>query len=193
MGLSASFRFLRSANEAERRQRKASACLPPGKLGDVITDVLAALMEAFELGIGEVEGVDLLDALGTEHAGKRREDALFAILAAHEGGCGKHGVLVMQDGSADAHSGIGHGIFGAALALVGYIAAFARKLLDLCLVKAILLGIFARKLRKRLAGDGRGLPGGNLAKAVLTDHISIDGLGTDAAFLGNLGMQARGI
>ena len=89
---------MRSANEAERRLRGAGACLPPGKLGDVITDVLAALMEAFELGIGEVESVDLLDALGTNYAGERREDALFAILAAHEGGCGKYGVLVVQGG-----------------------------------------------------------------------------------------------
>ena len=95
MGFSASFRFLRSANEAEWQQRGAGAwaaargrrlggcegpapgrlrgagaCLPPGKLGDVITDVLAALMEAFELGIGEVESVDLLDALGTNYAGE---------------------------------------------------------------------------------------------------------------------------
>ena len=63
---------------APGRLRGAGACLPPGKLGDVITDVLAALMEAFELGIGEVESVDLLDALGTNYAGERREDALFA-------------------------------------------------------------------------------------------------------------------
>ena len=114
-------------------------------------------------------------------------------LAAHEGGCGKYGVLVVQHGSADARSGIGHGVLGAALALIGHIAALACKFLDFCLVKAILLGIFARKLRKRLAGDGRGLPGGNLAKAVLANHISIDGLGADAAFLGNLGMQTRRI
>lgn len=77
MGFSASFSFLRSVNEAEWQQRRpapgrlrgAGACLPPGKLGDVITDVLAALMEAFELGIGEVESVDLLNALGTNYAG----------------------------------------------------------------------------------------------------------------------------
>ena len=81
--------------------RRVSARLPPGELGDVIADVLAALAEAFELGIGEVESVDLLDALGADHAGQRREDALFAILAAHEGGCGKHGVLVVQHGGAD--------------------------------------------------------------------------------------------
>ena len=169
------------------------ARLPPGELGDVVADVLAALMESLELGIGEVEGVDLLDALGADHTGQRREDTLFAILAAHERGGGKHGVLVVEHGGANARGGIGDGVLGAALALIGHIAALARKLFDLRLVKTVLIGVFACKLGKRLAGDGRGFPSGDLAKSMLADHVGVDGFGADAAFLGDLGMQTCGI
>ena len=42
--------------------------VPPVEPGDVVADVLAALVEALELVLGKVEFVDLLDALGTYHA-----------------------------------------------------------------------------------------------------------------------------
>ena len=155
--------------------------------------MLAALVEALELVLGQVQRVDLLDALGTDHARQGGEDALLAILAGHERGGGKHGVLVMQHGGADARGGVGDGVLGALLALVGHIAALACELLDLHVVEGVLVGVLGLKLVKALAGDGCGLKGGQLAKAVLADHVGVDGLGTHADLLGDLGAQTGGV
>ena len=150
-------------------------------------------MEALELVLGQVERVDLLDALGTDHTRQGGKDALLAILAGHERGGRKHGVLVVQHGSADAHGGVGDGVLGALLALVGYVAALACELLDLHVVEGVLVGVLGLKLVKALAGDGCGLKGGQLAKAVLADHVGVDGFGTHADLLGDLGAQAGGV
>ena len=150
-------------------------------------------MEALELILGQVERVDLLDALGTDYARQGGKDALLAILAGHERGGGKHGVLVVQHGGADARGGVGDGVLGALLALVGHIAALARELLDLHVVEGVLVGVLGLKLVEALAGDGRGLKGGQLAKAVLADHVGVDGLGAHADLLGDLGAQAGGV
>lgn len=167
--------------------------LPPGELCDVVADVLAALVEALELGLGKVEGVDLLDALGADHARERGVDALLAVLAGHEGGGGEHGVLVVEHGGADARGGVGNGVLGAALAGVGHVASLARELLDLHVVKGVLLGVLGLELGELLAGDRGGLEGGQLAKTVLADHVGVDGLGAHADLLGDLGVQARGV
>ena len=156
-------------------------------------DVLAALVKALELVLGQVERVDLLDALGTDHARQGGKDTLLAILAGHERGSGKHGVLVVQHGGADARGGVGDGVFGALLALVGHIAALTRELLDLHVVKGVLVGVLGLKLVEVFAGDGCGLKGGKLAKAVLADHVGVDGLGAHADLLGDLGAQAGGV
>ena len=62
-------------HDAARRVGRVSrllgvpGCLvPPIKLGDVVADVLTALVEAFELALGKIECVDLLDALSADHA-----------------------------------------------------------------------------------------------------------------------------
>ena len=102
-------------------------------------------------------------------------------------------MLVMQHGGANARGGVGDGVLGALLALVGYVAALACELLDLHVVKGVLVGVLGLKLVKALAGDGRGLKGGQLAKAVLADHVGVDGLGAHADLLGNLGAQAGGV
>ena len=167
--------------------------LPPGELRDVVADVLAALVEALELCLRQVECVDLLDTLGANHARQRGVDALLAVLAGHEGRRAQHGVLVVQHGGADARGGVGDGVLGALLALVGHIAALARELLDLHVVKGVLVGVLGLKLVEALAGDGRGLKGGKLAKAVLADHVGVDGLGAHADLLGDLGAQAGGV
>ena len=164
-----------------------------GELGDVVADVLAALVEDLELVLGQVERVDLLDAPGADHARQGGKDALLSILAGHERGGGKHGVLVVQHGGADARGGVGDGVLGALLALVGHIAALARELLDLHVVKGVLVGVLGLKLVEALAGDGRGLKGSQLAKAVLANHVGVDGLGAHTDLLGNLGAQAGGI
>ena len=155
--------------------------------------MLAALVEALELVLGQVQRVDLLDALGTDHARQGGEDALLAILAGHKRRGRKHGVLVVQHGGADARGGVGDGVLGALLALVGHIAALACKLLDLHVVEGVLVGVLGLKLVKALAGDGCGLKGGQLAKAVLADHVGVDGLGAHADLLGDLGAQAGGV
>ena len=99
-------------------------------------------------------------------------------------------MLVVQHGGADARGGVGDGVLGALLALVGYIAALARELLDLHVVEGILVGVLGLKFVEALAGDGCGLKGGKLAKAVLADHVGVDGLGAHADLLGDLGAQA---
>ena len=147
-------------------------------------------MEALELVLGQVQCVDFLDALGTDHARQGGKDALLAILAGHKRRGRKHGMLVMQHGSANARGGVGDGVLGALLALVGYVAALARKLLNLHVVEGILVGVLGLKFVEALAGDGRGLKGSQLAKAVLADHVGVDGLGAHADLLGDLGAQA---
>ena len=155
--------------------------------------MLAALVEALELVLGKVECVDLLDALGADHARQGGEDALLAILAGHKRRGRKHGVLVVQHGGADARGGVGDGVLGALLASVGHIAALARELLDLHVVEGVLVGVLGLKLVEAFASDGCGLKGSKLAKAVLADHVGVDGLGAHADLLGDLGAQAGGV
>ena len=102
-------------------------------------------------------------------------------------------MLVVQHGGADARGGVGDGVLGALLALVGYVAALARELLNLHVVEGILVGVLGLKFVEALAGDGRGLKGSQLAKAVLADHVGVDGLGAHADLLGDLGAQAGGV
>ena len=150
-------------------------------------------MEALLLFLGEVGREDHLHALGADEARQRGEDALLAILAGHEGGDVDDGVLVVQDGRADASRAVGDGVLGALLALVDHVAALLGTLLDLGLVEAELLGVLLGELLDGLAGDGGRLPGGDLAEAVLADDVGVDGLGAHAGDLGNLGAQAGGV
>ena len=58
------------------------------------------------------------------------------------------------------------------------------------MVEGVLVGVLGLELVEALAGDGRGLKGGQLAKAVLADHVGVDGLGAHADLFGDLGAQA---
>ena len=153
--------------------------------------MLAALVEALKLVLGQIERIDLLDAFGADYARQGGEDALLAILAGHERGGGEHGVLVVQHGGADTRGGVGDGVLGALLAGVCHIAALACEFLDLHVIERVLLGVLGLELAELFAGDGRRLERADLAEAVFADHVRVDGLGRDVDLLGDLGTQAR--
>ena len=104
-----------------------------------------------------------------------------------------HVVLVAKDGLDETDRGVGNGVLGALLAGVRDVAAMTSLGLALGLVEAEALGLLSGEVGEGLAAKANAGHGSELGRAVLTEHIGVDGVLIETNALGDGVAQTAGV
>ena len=135
----------------------------------------------------------MLNTVFANQAGHAHEHFVFAIFPIQQSAGGHNALFVIQNAAHHASSSGAYAIFGAALTTIGNPATTNSLLLQLRLIKA-------KFLRHLLFQDAQGhatkayaAPSRHLARTMLANHISANGLMSNASLQRKLRNKAGGV
>ena len=148
--------------------------VPPCKLRDIGTDMLAGRMEFGLFAFGECGIEDFFNAVRTDDARQAGVIAAFALFAGKQRGAGGRIVFIAEHSLRKACRSGCNSVFRALFAGVHAVSASTGVLLGFVLVEGESLRIVLCELIKRLACDVHVRPIGELRIAMLPQHVCAD-------------------